>query len=216
MPKHNKITKFLVDSKILRKLPLYNLFRTFLIINFTNKLVKKVTEEGIFTRNNSEVITSTDTFKLYIGKFCSIAGGVSIILSSGHRADWISTFPFIYLEDKSVLDYKDNDKIGNISSNGDIHIGNDVWIGKNAIILSGIKIGDGAIIGAGSVVTKDVTDYEIVAGNPAKHIKYRFETEEIEILKKIGWWDWPIDKIIENRNYIESSDINRFIQKFEN
>ena len=54
-------------------------------------------------------------------------------------------------------------------------IGNDVWIGNGAIIMSGIKIGNGAVIGAGSIVTKDVGDYCIVAGNPAKFIKHRFE-----------------------------------------
>lgn len=52
-------------------------------------------------------------------------------------------------------------------------IGNDVWIGGRVIILPGVKIGDGAIIGAGSVVTKDVSEYDVVAGNPARVIKNR-------------------------------------------
>ncbi|TWX67495.1 acetyltransferase [Colwellia sp. C1TZA3] len=54
-----------------------------------------------------------------------------------------------------------------------VTIGSDVWIGQRSIILPGVNVGDGAIIGAGSVVTKDVSPYEIVAGNPACHIKCR-------------------------------------------
>lgn len=52
-------------------------------------------------------------------------------------------------------------------------IGNDVWIGERAILLAGIKIGNGVIIGAGSVVTKNVPDYSVVAGNPAKVVRFR-------------------------------------------
>jgi maltose O-acetyltransferase len=52
-------------------------------------------------------------------------------------------------------------------------IGNDVWIGTRAIILPGVKIGNHVIVGAGSVVTKDVSDWEIVAGNPAIFIRSR-------------------------------------------
>ena len=54
-----------------------------------------------------------------------------------------------------------------------IKIGNDVWIGQRVIILPGITVGDHVIIGAGSVVTKDIVDYAIVAGNPAKLIRIR-------------------------------------------
>lgn len=55
----------------------------------------------------------------------------------------------------------------------DITVGNHVWFGHRVIVLPGVTIGDHAIVGAGSVVTKDVPNYAIVAGNPAKVIKYR-------------------------------------------
>ena len=69
------------------------------------------------------------------------------------------------------------------------HIGNDVWIGLNATILDGVTIGDGAIVAAGAVVTKDVPPYAVVAGVPAKIIKYRFTESQIDFLLKFRWWE---------------------------
>jgi acetyltransferase-like isoleucine patch superfamily enzyme len=68
-------------------------------------------------------------------------------------------------------------------------IGNDVWIGTGAIILRGLSVGDGAVIGAGAVVTKDVPPYAIVAGNPARVIKYRFEEAVIKRIQASKWWE---------------------------
>ena len=88
-------------------------------------------------------------------------------------------------------------------------IENDVWIGQGATILSGVTIENGAVIGADSLVTKDVRSYEIVGGNPAKHINYRFESNIIDELLRIKWWDWNIEKILKNADILQSSDINR-------
>lgn len=64
-----------------------------------------------------------------------------------------------------------------------VYIGNDVWIGGRVIILPGVRIGNCAVIGAGAVVTKDVPDYSVVGGNPAKIIKWRKELSKKEISK---------------------------------
>jgi virginiamycin A acetyltransferase len=104
--------------------------------------------------------------------------------------------------------------MGHPSCKGDIIIENDVWIGANSTIMSGIKIGNGAIVAAGSTVTKDVPPYAIVAGNPAKVVKYRFTEEQIEKLLSISWWDWDEQKIRDNAMDMWSDDIDGFINKF--
>lgn len=126
-----------------------------------------------------------------IGKFCSISWGVSI--SGGiHNYNLISPHPFIHLKSFGLVDS------GEEIEKKKIIIGNDVWIGANATILPGIEIGNGAIVGAGSVVTKNVPDYAIVVGNPAKVIKYRFSDEKIKLLKELCWWELPENIIKEN------------------
>ena len=86
-------------------------------------------------------------------------------------------------------------------------IEDDVWIGSNSVILSGVKIGRGAVIGAGSIVTKNVPKYAIVAGNPAKVIKMRFNDEEISKLEKLKWWEWSYDRIKENADFLKDNFI---------
>jgi virginiamycin A acetyltransferase len=76
-----------------------------------------------------------------------------------------------------------------------ITIGNDVWIGARAVILDGITIGDGAIVGACAVVTKDVPPYAVVAGVPARVIRYRFSEKKIRTLLELQWWEWSPEEI---------------------
>lgn len=80
-----------------------------------------------------------------------------------------------------------------------ITIGNDVWIGMNSIILPGVKIGNGVTIAAGSVVNKDIPDYAVVGGVPAKIIKIKYETEIVEKLNDIAWWNWSEEHILRNK-----------------
>ena len=86
-------------------------------------------------------------------------------------------------------------------------IGNDVWIGWDVLIKGGVTIGNGAVIGARSVVTKVVPPYAVVAGVPAKVIKYRFEQEKIDLLQQLQWWDWDIDRIYENLDRLKNFDL---------
>ncbi len=75
-------------------------------------------------------------------------------------------------------------------------IGHDVWIGHGAVILPGVKIGNGAVIGAGAVVSKDIPEYAIAAGIPAKVIKFRFDPITIERIKEMRWWDWDSETLV--------------------
>ncbi|GAF67092.1 putative acetyltransferase [Bacillus sp. TS-2] len=138
-----------------------------------------------------------------IGSFCSINSTVDIA-GPNHPTQYISTHPFFYnklIHGKelvpSLLNLEE-DVVNIVRENKKIIIGNDVWIGKGVLLLPSIKIGNGAIIGAGAVVTKDVPDYAIVAGSPAKVIRYRFSQQEIIELNNIAWWDWDDDKIRKN------------------
>lgn len=129
---------------------------------------------------------------------------VVFLLGGEHRADWITTYPFnaLFGEGAHIT--------GHPSSKGDIVVGNDVWIGYQSCILSGVTIGNGAIIGAKSVVTKDVPPYAIVAGNPAKFIRYRFPQETIDKLEHLAWWDWDISVIKELFHYYSPTKSTNF------
>lgn len=130
--------------------------------------------------------------KLIIGKFCQIAAGVNFVMNgANHQMNSISTFPFYIFEG-----WEQNiPPISQMPMKGDTVIGNDVWIGQNSTILPGVHINDGAIIGMNSVVGSDVPAYTIVAGNPAKKIRKRFDDELIQILLKLQWWNMSIEKI---------------------
>jgi acetyltransferase-like isoleucine patch superfamily enzyme len=169
---------------------------------------RKPIQIGEFSYRNPKVEMWTGRYRLVIGRFCSIAPNVKIKVDSNHRTDWISTYPFGEL----IPGLARNP--GHPAGKGDMIIGNDVWIGQDVLILPGVQIGDGAVIGAGSVVTKNVGDYEIVAGNPARHIRNRLNDKQISELKRIKWWDWPLDKIKANHQLLHSSNVDEFIEKF--
>ena len=145
-----------------------------------------------------------------IGKFCSIAGNIKIYLSDNNIEENISTYPFGHRHTE-VFNKSKNEKY--IYKNGNVIIGNDVWIADNVIIMSGVSIGDGAIIANNSHVVKNVEPYSIYGGNPAKFIKYRFTTEQIEKLLEIKWWDWEDEKINDFTPLLCSSNIDEFIKK---
>lgn len=120
-----------------------------------------------------------------IGRYCSIGRDVKIGLGS-HNLSSLSTSSFL-----EHLGNKEDAPDVCIQKSPERHliIGNDVWIGDNTLIKKGIKIGDGAIIGAGSIVTKDVPNFAVIVGAPAKIIKYRFSNEIIDKLEHLQWWD---------------------------
>jgi virginiamycin A acetyltransferase len=131
--------------------------------------------------------------KLIIGKFCAIARNVLFIMNgANHSLKGFSTYPFYIFKHGWESAVPEPDPPSAIK---DTVIGNDVWIGYNATIMPGVRIGHGAIVGSKAVVTKDVSPYSIVGGNPAKVIRMRFDEATIESLLGVAWWDWPVEKI---------------------
>jgi acetyltransferase-like isoleucine patch superfamily enzyme len=135
------------------------------------------------------LIVFKDAAELTIGSFCSFAPQFRIFLGGNHRIDWVTTFPFGHRDP-----FNDGGE-GHPTTNGDVTIGNDVWVGAYASIMSGVTIGDGAVIAANAHVVKDVEPYEIVGGNPARHIRFRFEPDVINVLQRLKWWELPDEEI---------------------
>lgn len=138
-----------------------------------------------------------------IGSFCSIANGF-IAGGAKHPLEWLSTSPVFYDVSGGT-----NYHLGHLTIDPTVrtYIGNDVWIGSRAIILQGVHIGTGAVVGVGAVVTKEVPSYAVVAGCPAKIIKYRFDSDIICRLLKSEWWllqDFQLKKLAK---YINSPNV---------
>lgn len=165
-------------------------------------------EIGEWTYGSPNVGSWGEGASLRIGRFCSIASDVTIMLGGEHRMDWVTTYPF------SALFEEASQYIGHPRTKGDVTIGHDVWIGYDALILSGVRVGNGAVVGARSVVTSDVAPYTVVAGNPARVVRSRFPASVVEALERIAWWDWPISKIAEAWPLLLSPDVGEFIGRF--
>ncbi|MBD3894686.1 Vat family streptogramin A O-acetyltransferase [Halomonas sp. ML-15] len=143
--------------------------------------------------------------KLIIGKFCAIARGAKFIMNgANHKLSGISTYPFQIFGNgwEKVMP-----ELSDLPYKGDTVIGHDVWIGYDALIMPGVTVGNGAIVSSRSVVVSDVPPYTVVGGNPARPIKQRFSSEEIDSLQAIAWWDWPVEKITQHLALITAADI---------
>lgn len=115
-------------------------------------------------------------------------------MAAQHPIERFTTSPITYLPRWTELAAKDFGRVWETEPHQELDlpptIGNDVWIGSDVLIKRGITIGDGAIIATRAVVTKDVPPYGIVGGVPAKLIKFRFSTDQIERLLRVKWWDY--------------------------
>lgn len=134
-----------------------------------------------------------------VGRYCSIARD----FNSGwddHPLDRITSSMISYVPDVhgwaglNGVDVEDFRRrmVKFRSIKGITEIGHDVWIGHGVFIAAGVRVGHGAVIAARSVVTKDVEAYEIVAGVPAKRVRFRFDEALIERCLKAQWWRYNI------------------------
>jgi acetyltransferase-like isoleucine patch superfamily enzyme len=132
--------------------------------------------------------------RLDIGRYCAFAHETTFIMTdANHATSGPSTYPFpvfggAFAANLTLAEYPATNK-------GSIKVGNDVWCGYKSTILPGVTVGSGAIVAACAVVARDVPPYAIVAGNPGKVVKMRFDPPTVERLLALAWWDWPADKV---------------------
>lgn len=135
--------------------------------------------------------------RLRIGAYCSVAY-CTVFLGGNHLTSRISQFPHLTM---AGLPGQAEES----ASKGDVRIGNDVWIGYGSTIMSGVTVGDGAVIGAGAVVAKDVRPYAVVAGNPAREVRRRFDDAIVDRLLALRWWDWSEERVQQNLSLLTQS-----------
>lgn len=143
-----------------------------------------------------------------IGNFTSISSDVKVGLIS-HPLNYISTSPVFYSKRRGWVKGNSFSESKDLS----VEIGCDVLISTGVMMLPGIKIGHGAVIGAGAFVNKDIPPYAIVAGVPAKIIRYRFTEEIIKQLLSSKWWER--DDLFLKEIAVLSNEPEKFISKLK-
>lgn len=134
-----------------------------------------------------------------IGKFSCIGPEVLCGLGRHPSRNFVSSHPAFYSTLGQVSTYFASTQT--FDEFVPIEIGNDVWIGARAVILDGVTIGNGAIVAAGAVVVSDIPSYAVVGGIPAKIIRWRFDSTQIEFLESTKWWDWSVDELSASHSY---------------
>lgn len=192
-------------SKVIKKIRLYS------IKNSTIDKNSKI-ESGTNFINSSMARYSfcgydCSILNTEIGSFCSIGSNVKIG-GVAHPVHFVSTSPvFLSHKDSIKAKFARHDYLPMVKTT----ICHDVWIGEGAFIKAGVRIGTGAVVGMGAVVTKDVPPYAIVAGNPARVIRYRFSDEMIQSLIATAWWDKSDAELTLLGSYI--NDPEQFVKK---
>ena len=188
--------------KFLMLLKYYKMYKNDILIHpfsyiGTNTIIGKGTNI-----NGKCYIGSGKNAAVSIGRYCAIAHNLRIRVRN-------HSLKYPNIQDK----FQNRHNFNDLSVlKGDVEIGNACWIADNVTILPGITIGNGAVVGAGSVVTKNVAPYSVVAGNPAKLIKYRFDKDIIDQLEQICWWSWDKNKIEKNTIFF-NTDLTEYSGK---
>ena len=149
-----------------------------------------------------------------IGKFCAVAANARLN-ALNHPIDRVSQHKITYRPNEYFLYAKVDKDFREARRAKRVVIGHDVWIGHGAIVMPGITIGNGAVVAAGAVVTKDVEPYVIVAGVPAKRIKWRFVKKIRARMEKLAWWDWPHDRLGQAVEDMKKLSSEEFLEKYE-
>jgi phosphonate metabolism protein (transferase hexapeptide repeat family) len=162
----------------------------------------------------SYVVNDAQMTYTTIGKFCSIAA-MTRINPGNHPMHRATQAHFTYRASAYFPGEADDAEFFAWRKSHRVHIGHDVWIGHGAIVLPGRRVGNGAVIAGGAVVTKDVPDYTVVAGNPARPIRRRFPEGIADRLVRLTWWDWDHDALRMALPDFRKLTIEDFLDKYE-
>lgn len=180
----------------------------------------KYTHIGKRTYDNGAKVWRWTDAPLTIGNYCSIAYDVNFIIDEGcHTLSSITNFPLannLFKSDKAINGILKKTFFSKLYQKEGIIIGNDVWIGMGTYILPRVKVGNGVTIAVNSVVTKNIPDYALVGGIPAKIIRMKHDEETILRLNKIAWWHWSEETVKERIEDFYILDIHNFISKYSN
>jgi len=162
----------------------------------------------------SYVERDAEVIYAHIGKFCALASG-SRINALEHPVARVSQHKITYRPNEYFLGAKLDKEFRAHRQARIVSIGHDVWVGHGAIIMPGVSIGHGAVVAAGAVVTANVEPYAIVAGVPARFLKWRFPPEVAARLVKLSWWDWDHDRLALAIPDMQKLEAEAFLAKYE-
>lgn len=188
--------------------------------DFTNEWFERYRAQGVtavaghYTYGRPEIQfrpADLAAARVEIGSFTAIGRGCTINIGSfgRHPIDFVSSYPLamIFGAPPAGRDHSVHE-----TPAASVSIGSDVWIGEGCLIQAGVTIGNGAVVGARSLVNHDVPSYGIVAGTPARLIRYRFDEATIAALLKLAWWTWPDETIRANLDCFFSRDVARAVR----
>lgn len=171
-------------------------------------LIETVLDDYSYIVHDGEVAYTT------IGRFCSIASHVRIN-PGNHPMERASQAHFTYRSRQYWPEEADDEAFFDWRRSHPVTIGHDVWIGHGVVILPGRTIGTGAIVGAGAIVTRDVAPYTIVAGNPARVIRRRFDEAIGDRLQALAWWDWDHERLRRALQHFRQLRVEEFLERYE-